>query len=224
MPRAVASLPINPPVSAVDALRRGVLGEHDLDRLIALFAAAIAEHGIDGHFCAARDDRGQLSPLFGDSPGLLAAAPVAGDLTDGLGASALPIRGAAGERYLMMLAPAARPLDDQAAARIRGYATLYAARGATLHEKSSGPLTACGLSLCERFILGRLLVGDSILDIALGLDRSPAAIESHIADAIAALGVADQPAAVALAARQGWLLTTVNHFSALSPRNSVYYS
>lgn len=224
MPRAIPSLLVEPAISAVEALRIAVVGEHDLERLTGFFAATIAEHGISGHFCAGRDDGGQLSPLFGDSPWLFAEDRFEDDLAEAHGPCALAIRGALGDNFLVALAPPARRLDDRTAARVRGFASLYVARGAVLHEKRADPTTSCGLSLCERVVLGRLLAGDSVLDIALRLDRSPAAIESHIADAMATLGTTDRADAIAFAARRGWLLTMVNDFSALSPRNNGYYS
>lgn len=223
-----ASQPIDTAFSATAALRLHVLTESDLDRLTDRFAAALSEHGIEGHYCARRGESGRVTPLFGDSPWLLGASDALPSL-DGGGdgdapACSIAIDCALEDPVEMLVTRPAAPLDRAMIARVRGYAALYVGRGVILHAKDAGPATACGLSLCERFILGRLLIGDSVIDIAQRLERPVATIMVEIADAVGTLGVADRAAAIALAARRGWLVTTVNDFPALSRENMGYYS
>lgn len=223
-----ANLPIDTAFSATAALRLHVLTEPDLGRLTGRFAAALGEHGIEGHYCARRGESGQVTPLFGDSPWLLGAGDALPALDGGensdAAACSIAIDCALEEPVAMVVSRPAAPLDRAMVARVRGYATLYVGRGLTLHAKAAGPVTACGLSICERFILGRLLVGDSVIDIAERLERPVATIMVEIADAVATLGAADRAGAIALAARRGWLVTTVSDFPALSRENMGYYS
>lgn len=223
-----ASQPIDTAFSATAALRLHVLTETDLGRLTDRFAAALSEHGIDGHYCARGGESGRVTPLFGDSPGLLSADDVLPSLDGGenvdAAACSIAIDCALEAPVEMVVSRPVAPLDPAMIARVRGYATLYVGRGLILHAKAAGPVTACGLSLCERFILGRLLVGDSVIDIAERLERPVATIMVEIADAVATLGAADRAGAIALAARRGWLVTTVNDFPALSRENIGYYS
>lgn len=189
--------------TATARLRQRVLVENDLGRLTDLFAAALAEEGVAGHF-AVEDGAEGMRPLFGDSPWLVGDSSVP--------AWEMPLRGALGERTTLLLAVPERLIDQGAMARIRGYAALYVGRARVLHEKASDIETACALTLCERLILGRMLLGEPLVDIAARIGRSVAAIASHVEDAVSKLGVADRQAAIALAARRGWLLTMVNEF------------
>lgn len=212
-------------VSAREQLRARILIESRLDDLVSLFAAALTEDGISGHYCGRRDEPG-LVPLFGDSPRLMGdanVAPLAPAARFGKASRVVDVDGAWGEQFTIMLTPPMHALDKAAIARVRGYCVLYAARGEMLREKEADVMTACGLSLYERFILGRILVGDSLLDIALKLDRSVGVIDLHIADAMKALGMTDRRMAISLAARRGWLLTTMSDFPPLSSENIDYY-
>ena len=51
---------------ATARLRAELLIAPDLETLVSLFAQALAEHGIDGHFCLRKSGSG-LIPLVGDS-------------------------------------------------------------------------------------------------------------------------------------------------------------
>jgi DNA-binding CsgD family transcriptional regulator len=93
-------------------------------------------------------------------------------------------------------------------ARIRGYAELYAARAVALQELADDVQTECGLSLRERFVLGRRLAGLAPVDIALESDLSVATVSAAIDSAIDRLGVSTLPEAISLAARRGWLAVT----------------
>jgi DNA-binding CsgD family transcriptional regulator len=207
-------------------LRTRILSESRLDDLVDLFAAALSEDGITGHYCARRSADG-LVPLFGDSPRLLKRDRLAALVPDDVGsaqARGVMVDGVLGERFAVALAPPLEAMHETAVARVRGYCALYAARGDVLREKAVDIATPCGLTICERFILGRLLVGDAVVDIAAQLDRSVAATNSHIDDAMKTLEMADRREAIALAARRGWLLTTISDFPPLSSDNSGYYS
>lgn len=214
--------------SATASLRLHVLTETDLDRLTDRFAGALGEHGIAGHYCARRGESGRVVPLFGDSPALFGAEearPFAGAVPAGPdGACAMTIEGAPADPFEMRFSGPAEALDKAAVARLRGYATLYVARAVILQAKLSGPVTASGLTLCERFILGRILVGDKVIDIAGRLGQPVPTVLAEIADAMATLGVEDRADAVALAARRGWLVTTLSDFPSLSRENKGYYS
>ena len=174
---------------------------NDLAELTDHFAAVLAEEGVGGHFVI--DDAGAADqPLFGDSPALIADR--------GAPAWEIRVKGALGEEATILLAVPERLIDDATMARLRGFAALYVGRGLALHEKASDLATGCPLTLCERLILGRLLLGEPLADVAARVGRSIGAVRSHVADAAAKLGADDRNAAVALAARRGWLLTMVN--------------
>ncbi|WP_168694265.1 hypothetical protein [Sphingomonas flavalba] len=197
------------PPSGYSRLRTAVITENSLEALVGAFAAALREDGIAGHVCARVGvDDGLAEALFGDMPELILLnddADIACD-DDGL-----------------ILRLSARP-SAAARARVRGYAVLYAARGVELHAIASQPATACGLTTRQRFILGRLLLGDCPDEIAAASGASVAGIRDAMRRAAAILGAETHQQAVAIAARRGLLLTTETGFPALSPRNIGYYS
>lgn len=196
--------------SAEDArarLRATVLTAPQLEPLVEAFAGALAADGIEGHVCA-RIGGATIEAIFGDSPELVNRA-------DGHDV----YRGEGG----VVLRLARRP-GPEAAARVRGYAVLYVARGLELARRAGEVADASGLSIYDRFILGRILVGDQFVDIAAKLDRSVASVRESVALASVALGAKSPQEAVATAARRGLLLSTIPDFDALSHGKIDYYS
>ncbi len=182
---------------ATARLRAGLLIAPDTESLVGLFAGALAEHGIQGHFCVARSGTA-LVPIAGDMPRLMNSADV---LRVELAPSALP--GA-----VVLLARPDRPLAKDKCARIRGYAQLFAARVLALQELADDVDTDCGLTLRERYVLGRRLAGLAPLDIAGEAKLSIGTISEALDKAVEKLGVATLGEAIALAARRGWLAVT----------------
>lgn len=170
----------------------------DLDALTGHLADSLAADGVTGHFCV-RADAGEDRPLFGDAPELFAARGAA---------DALRITGVLGgpARLDLLLRRPSEPLSRAAAARVEGYAQLYLARAVLLHEKAGDVPSGCPLSIRERLVLGRALIGEPLVRTAEFLKIRPETARSHMADAIAALGAPDRLSAIALAARRGWLL------------------
>jgi len=191
-------------------LRTAVIMENDLDRLSSLFAELLAEHHVPGHFCVRHGEAGML-PLFGDRPALAAAAGAVG-----IGCGHAP-----GGACTMLLDSGVEALDEKALATIRGYAALVAARGALLAMKQATVPTACPLSLEQRTILARLLCGTAEIDIAAELDLPVALVSALADDACRSLGKHDRTETIAAAARQGWLVMSVNPFYTLSLRNQA---
>jgi DNA-binding CsgD family transcriptional regulator len=182
---------------ATARLRAGLLIAPDTESLVELFAGALAEHGISGHFCLARSGDA-LVPVAGDMPSLMTKADC---LSVDLDASVLP-----GARVL--LAGPGRPLDRDQLARVRGYAQLFAARVLALQELADDIETDCGLTLRERFVLGRRLAGFAPVDIAAEAELTVATVAEAMDSAIGKLGAASLGEAIALAARRGWLAVT----------------
>ncbi len=183
---------------ATSRLRAEMLIAPDAEALVSMFTHALAEHGIHGHFCLRKSGMG-FTPLVGDTPELIrdeAECTVVDSDDDFLG----------GTR--MLLAPADQPLTPDQLTRLRGYAHLFAARAVALQELSDDVETECGLSLRERYVLGRRLAGLAPVDIAIEADLSVATIGAAIDSAIERLGVTSLSAAISLAARRGWLAVT----------------
>jgi DNA-binding CsgD family transcriptional regulator len=179
---------------ATARLRGGLLIASDVASLVELFAGALSEHGIAGHFCLAKTGD-VLTPLAGDMPELIASQPhFAVDLDGGVLASAR-----------VLLARPDRPLSREQSARVRGYAQLFAARALALQELADDVDTECGLTIRERYVLGRRLAGVAPLDIAEEAQLSIQTVSQTIDDAIAKLGTTSLGDAIALAARRGWL-------------------
>lgn len=195
------------PDPAYGRLRDMVVTAPELEALVEAFAAAIAVDGVSGHICA-RIGGATIEPLFGDSPDLVNRA----DAFD-------VHRGPDG----IVLRLSTRPAPE-GAARVRGYALLYVARGTELARRSAEGAGAFGLSPSDRFILGRILAGDRLVDIAARLDRSVASVRESAKLATAQLGATRVEEAVATAARRGLLLSTLPDFSGLSPQKIDYYS
>jgi DNA-binding CsgD family transcriptional regulator len=182
---------------ATARLRAGLLIAPDIESLVELFASALAEHGIEGHFCIARSGTA-LVPVAGDMPRLMDSDDV---LRVEVAASALPAA-------TILLALPDRPLATDECARVRGYAQLFAARVMALQELADDVDTECGLTLRERYVLGRRLAGLAPFDIAGEAKLSVGTISATIERAVEKLGVATLGEAIALAARRGWLAVT----------------
>lgn len=183
---------------ATARLRAELLIAPDSEALVAMFAACLEEHGIAGHFCVGRNGA-VLTPLLGDSPGLI-ARPQDCIIVDSF--EAFP----AGARVL--LAPPAVALSGQHLARVRGYALLFAARAIALQELADDVATECGLTLRERYALGRRLAGLAPIDIAIEAGLSVETVSTLVDSAVERLGAASLPDAISLAARRGWLAVT----------------
>ena len=196
------------PFPATARLRAEILIAPDAERLVTLFADALAEYGIGGHFCL-RKSGVSLTPLLGDAPQLIAAPHRFFVDSDDMHF--------AGARVL--LANPDRPLSREESARVRGYAQLYAARALALQELGDDVQTDCGLSLRERYVLGRRLAGLPPVDIALESGISVQTVSSAIDSAVARLGCQSQAEAIAIAARRGWLaVTTLQNCSSSSEK------
>lgn len=183
---------------ATARLRAGLLIAPDSEALVALFAGALAEHGIDGHFCLRRSGAA-FTPLIGDCPELVQQGE-AGLSIDTDGAFMPSVR--------VLLAQPSRVLTAEETTRIKGYAELFAARVLALQELADDVNTECGLSLRERFVLGRRLAGIAPIDIALETKLSVATVSAAIDSAVEKLGVGSPAEAISLAARRGWLAIT----------------
>lgn len=198
MSRALKSTTLQDDFPATARLRAELLISPDSEALVSLFSNALAEHGIDGHFCLRKAGRSFL-PLVGDCPELLHQAEDC-------------IRVDTEETFLpgtrVLLAPPTRPLRPDQSARIRGYAQLFAARALALQELADDVPTECGLTLRERFVLGRQLAGLAPVDIAAETGLTVATISAATESAIEKLGVQTLPEAISLAARRGWLAVT----------------
>jgi DNA-binding CsgD family transcriptional regulator len=183
---------------ATARLRAGLLIAPDLENLVSLFAGALAEHGIDGHFCLRKSGSG-YTPLVGDCPELIAhdGDCIHVDTDDAF----MP-----GTRVLLAAPP--HGLSAEHKARIRGYAELFAARALALQELVDDVNTECGLSLRERFVLGRRLAGLAPVDIAIEGKISVATVSAAIDSAIQKMGVQTLAEAISLSARRGWLAVT----------------
>jgi DNA-binding CsgD family transcriptional regulator len=169
----------------------------DSESLVRLYADALLEDGIDGHFCLLRQGEAE-TPLLGDRPDLIASGQ---PLVIDCGA---PFTG----RTRMLLAPPRDPLTSDALARLRGYAELYGARALALRDLADDVPTGCGLTLRQRFVLGRRLAGLATIDIAAEAGLSVDLVAEVESAAVRELGAPDLPEAIAFAARRGWLAVT----------------
>lgn len=202
-----------PPASrpATARLRAELLIAPDAEGLVSLFAAALVEHGVNGHFCLLRREQGDV-PLLGDEPELIGAGDA---LTFECGA---PFA----QQTRMLLAAPVQALGPEELARLRGYAELYAARAIALRELADDVRTECGLTLRERYVLGRGLAGLAPIDIALESGLSVAAVSAISDSAVRQLGAATLAEATAFAARRGWLAVTSLENCTLSPQDLTY--
>lgn len=183
---------------ATARLRGGILMAVDSEELVGMFADALREHGIAGHFCV-RADGDRLCPVLGDAPELV---------TDRRGALVIEVDAIDGTSALMLFGRPSRSLTAAEIARVRGYAELYAARAFALQEMEDDVETGCGLTLRERFVLGRRLAGLAPIDIADEAGLSVEIVSASLDSAVARLEVSTPAAAIALAARRGWLAIT----------------
>lgn len=182
---------------ATSRLRAGLLIAPDTESLVDLFAQALEEHGISGHFCLAKAGD-VLVPLAGDSPALAGSGDCMTIDTDN---ALMP-----GARVL--LATPVAFLTREQLARVRGYAQLFAARVIALQELADDVETDCGLTLRERYVLGRRLAGLAPLDIAAEAGLSVATVSQAIDSAVERLRTGTLEEAIAFAARRGWLAVT----------------
>jgi DNA-binding CsgD family transcriptional regulator len=200
-----------PTFPATTRLRAEILIAPDAERLVTLFADALAEHGIGGHFCL-RKSGTAVTPLLGDAPELITEPHrFFVDSND---------MHFAGARVL--LAEPQRLLSNEEMTRIRGYAQLFAARALALQELADDVETDCGLSLRERYVLGRRLAGLAPVDIALEANLTVQTVTSAIDNAVARLGAQTAAQAIAMAARHGWLAVTSLQNCSSSSQNLTY--
>lgn len=197
---------------ATARLRAEILIASDIEHLVSLFANALAEHGIDGHFCLRKVDIGDV-PVAGDTPDLIRRPDGVIEVnTDGRFMPAMCV----------LMAPPGQPLAQEAKARLRGYAELFAARALALQELADDVPTSCGLTLRERFVLGRRLAGVAPVDIATGSGLSVETVTTLIGNAARKLGCGTPAEAAAVAARRGWLAVTSLENCSSSSRNLTY--
>lgn len=197
---------------ATARLRAELLIAPDAEALVAMFAQALAEHGVHGHFCLRQAGAG-YAPLVGDTPDLIRGEA---DCIVVDTAGSFP----AGTRVL--LAPPSAPLSPAQLTRLRGYAQLFAARALALQELADDVETDCGLSLRERYVLGRRLAGLAPVDIAIEAELSVATVAAAIESAIERIGARTLAEATSIAARRGWLAVTSLQNCSLSRHNLTY--
>ena len=195
---------------ATARLRAGMLIAPDTESLVELFAGALAEHGIEGHFCLT--GAAASVPVAGDAPALISDDDV---WTINVESGALPAA-------RVLLARPNRPLNKDGAARIRGYAQLFAARVLALQELADDVDTDCGLTLRERYVLGRRLAGLAPLDVAAEANLTIATVSEALDRAVEKLGAESLGEAIALAARRGWLAVTNLENCSSSSQNITY--
>lgn len=191
---AKASQPARP---AMARLRAELLLAPDSEALVVLFADALSEAGIRGHFCLLCNDAVE-TPLLGDAPELIGSGE----------AIAIECGAPFTQRTRMLLAAPATPLAPDDLTRLRGYAELYGARALALGELADDVATGCGLTIKQRFILGRRLAGLATVDIAAEADLTVASVTELEANAVRKLGAPGLAEAIAYAARRGWLAVT----------------
>lgn len=197
---------------ATARLRAELLIAPDSEALVAMFAGSLAEHGITGHFCLRRTGA-VLTPLLGDSPDLFGRQQDC-LVVDSVGTFPVNAR-------VLLAAPAAE-LSAEHMVRVRGYALLFAARAIALQELADDVATECGLTLRERYVLGRRLAGLAPIDIAIEASLSVETISSLIDSAVDRLGAAHLADAISLAARRGWLAVTSLENCSLSSSKISY--
>lgn len=198
---AFVQLMTSPPAPhrpATARLRAEIFLVASSEALVTLFAEALLEHGVQGHFCVSGRG-GRLVPILGDAPELISAENAA--ITISIGGSELP-------QLRVLLRRPDRSLSPDELTRVRGYAQLYAAQALVLREQADDVETGCGLSLRQRYVLGRRLVGLAPVDIAAESGLSVASVSAALDRAAERLGTPDSASAIALAARRGWLAVT----------------
>jgi DNA-binding CsgD family transcriptional regulator len=213
MAQTLATSPNRPAdFPATARLRAELLIAPDAETLVSLFALAMAEHGINGHFCL-RESGDGFTPLLGDQPELI-RTPIGCIVVDTDGSFLASTR--------MLLDRPVSPLGPEKLARVRGYAQLFAARAVALQELADDVETECGLSLRERYVLGRRLAGLAPIDIAIEAGLSVATVSAAIDSAIERLGATTLAEATSLAARRGWLAVTTLQNCSSTSRNLTY--
>jgi DNA-binding CsgD family transcriptional regulator len=105
---------------------------------------------------------------------------------------------------------------------VRGYAQLFAARVMALQELADDVDTECGLTLRERYVLGRRLAGLAPFDIAGEAKLSVSIVSETLDKAVEKLGAATMGEAIALAARRGWLAVTNLENCSSSSQKTTY--
>jgi len=194
---------------ATAQLRTEIFAVRDSEALTVLFGDALAEHGIRGHFCV-RGRSATLVPILGDAPELIGSEP-----------SAIVVEAAESELRVLLRRPD-RALAPDELTRVRGYAQLYAAQALALRELADDVETSCGLSLRQRYVLGRRLAGLSPLDIATESGLSVATVSAALDGAVEQLRAPDLASAISLSARRGWLAVTTLENLWPSTENSTY--
>lgn len=198
--------------------------ERSLDGLIALFQERLQPYGITEHHCSRLALGWHAIPLFGTMPAhadqlrkhmaagrppdlttrpaLIPAAHEQGSLMT------FPVLMGAGDPLIISLGlkqSQDTQIERQQRAQLNGLSTIYAMRALPLWEINEDIETACPLTLGQRTILAMILSGHTHGEIADRLDRSLGFVALQITQAKERLNVSDDIAAVALAARRGWL-------------------
>lgn len=198
--------------------------EKNLTQLILLFQSAMTIVDAKDHHCSRLVMHHHVVPLFGNAPGH--AARIAGEakvrkhaLATRPGIISPPDPAGQALMIVPVLLPMSDPLivsigiderisgelDRSTRARVNGYATIYAMKAHPLWEIEEDIETATPLTLKERIGLAMMLSGRTRFEIAEHLHCSIQAVERHLTNATHKLGTRDEVAAVALAARRGWL-------------------
>lgn len=192
-----------------------------LSRLQQLFQQVIESEQALNHQCSRLVLGFHIVPLFGTADdhaktlgGRIAADPdlaagpalIAGK--DGRPLMTFPVPLPMGDPLLVSIAfdeITAAGVDRQKRARLNGLATIYAMKALPLWEIEEDVETSCPLTLKERITLAMILCGAAHFEIAERLNCSISAISRHMGNAIDKLSTEGESAAIALAARRGWL-------------------
>lgn len=203
--RRIVSAPLRP---AAARLRAELLAAPDPESLVRLFGDALAEEGIGGHFCLLNSDAGE-TPMLGDAPELIGSEHTI----------AIDCGAPFTQRTRMLLATPAAALAPETMTKLRGYAELYGARAVALCEIADDVATECGLTVKQRFVLGRRLAGLATIDIAAEADLSVASVCEIEEAAVRTLNAPSLADAIAFAARRGWLaVMSLENFSSSSEK------
>lgn len=212
-----------PQAPGIQHFQTALAGTTRLDRATEMFGQAIEHGGATGHQCSRLVLEQHAFPLFGDaahhgkriselaqsdtwdieSPAFL---PARKQETEAL--LAIPVQMLTGDPLVVSIGfdeGDTRAIDMQLRAQLHGLAVIYAQRAVTLWEIEEDIETVTPLTLKERLSFAMLLCGLPPFEIALEMDCSPAAVSAFIQSATGKLKTADTAAAVALAARRGWL-------------------
>lgn len=217
MAQAALSRPTAQPAAKIPYIPRtmaefhGVAsGAQSLAELSEMFAAMIAEIGFSSHCCITVGED-HADPRFGDVAYLPRTLLPLLDRVEACGRHhaddilILPVESWHEETLVLCLFGRRDSLDVRDAARLCGWAEVYATYGLALLESEGDIPTASGLGLVQRQCLAQSLMGLSDVDIADSLSLTPLTVRSYLDDAVVRLGVSTRSEAVSLAARRGWL-------------------